>query len=105
MRAREARVTFPAFRTDFRNGTLTSGRRTREGNALVGGVPGSLHLSGDAADYDGPNLPALRDEVAGYYGPGFNVEIHRNHVHAGRRGYGQVPFFGKRGTTGLRRKR
>ncbi len=32
---------------------LTSARRSRWRNSLVGGVPGSLHLSGRAADLSG----------------------------------------------------
>ena len=107
MRARQtARAGFPteapAFRAEFKHGRLTSGRRTPEGNRLVGGVPNSLHLTGDAADYAGPDLNALLDEVRSYYGPGFNVGIHKDHVHASRRGWGAVPFFGRRGTFGRR---
>lgn len=73
-----------------------------EGNRIVGGVPDSAHLRGDAADYDGPDLNALLDEVQGYYGPSARVFIHRDHVHAQRPGL-NAPYYGRRGTTGLRR--
>lgn len=73
---------------------------------MVGGDPNSRHLSGDAADYDGPDLNALRNEVSDYYGQGFNVAIHNGpharHVHVSRPGWGQVPYFGRLGTYGLR---
>lgn len=38
---------------------VTSGRRSRVRNAQVGGRPGSYHLRGRAADFDGP-LTLLR---------------------------------------------
>jgi hypothetical protein len=93
------------FRSTFTHGALTSGRRTPEGNALVGGIAGSDHLDGDGADYFGSNLQALRGEVQNYYGPKARVIVHgrRPHVHASMPGYGQVPYFGARGTTGLKR--
>lgn len=83
------------------NGVMTSGRRTPEGNKAVGGVDGSWHLSGDAVDYSGPNLPALLDEVRQKF-PGAKSFIHNgNHVHAQKRGL-NAPYFGKRGTIGQR---
>lgn len=77
---------------------MTSGRRTPEGNRLVGGVPNSKHLTGHAADYDGSDLNALLGEVRGL--PGVRrAFIHDGHVHS--EGDWRVPYFGKRGTYGL----
>lgn len=67
---------------------------------MVGGVPRSKHLSGDAFDLDGPNLPALLKEARQRY-PNARAFIHDGHVHVEQQGL-NVPYFGKRGTTGLR---
>lgn len=78
---------------------MTSGRRTPEGNRIVGGAEGSKHLAGEAVDYDGPDLSALLAEVRRQ--PGHRRSfIHDGHVHA--EGDWDVPYFGRRGTTGLR---
>lgn len=87
------------------SGVMTSGRRTPEGNKLVGGVANSPHLSPNAADYVGPDLNATLEEVRKF--PGLmRAFIHDagsgRHVHAEGQGW-NTPYFGKRGTTGLRK--
>lgn len=81
------------------SGYMTSGRRTPEGNRIVGGVPNSKHLTGEAADFVGPDLQAVLAEARKL--PGLRrAFIHNDHVHT--EGDWNVPYFGKRGTTGLK---
>lgn len=91
--------------TTLKTGQMTSGRRTVRGNRDVGGKPNSPHLGPGAADYWGPDLNAVLGEVRAL--PGFKRGfIHDagsgRHVHA--EGDWDTPYFGKRGTAGLRRK-
>lgn len=84
---------------------MTSGRRTPEGNRIVGGVPNSPHLGSNAADYVGGNLNSVLQEVRQF--PGLKrAFIHDagsgSHVHAEGQNW-NTPYFGRRGTTGLRR--
>lgn len=88
----------------LKSGHMTSGRRTPEGNRLVGGVADSDHLTGRAADYVGPDLEALLAEVRGL--PGVRKAFIHNagsgrHVHGV--GDWNAPYYGERGTTGLKR--
>lgn len=83
-------------------GSMTSGRRTVEGNRMVGGVPNSAHLSGEAVDYDGPDLAALLSQARKL--PGVRKAfIHKGHVHTEGNGW-SAPYYGKRGTFGLRKR-
>lgn len=78
-------------------GRVTSMRRTVEGNRLVGGAERSRHLTGEAVDVVG----ASEDELRSFYGPDANIGWHKNHFHIEMPG-AQFPYYGKRGTTGLR---
>ncbi len=82
------------------SGAMTSGRRTPEGNAAVGGVPDSWHVDGNAVDYDGPDLGRLLSEARQKF-PGAKAFIHDGHVHVQDRRL-NAPYYGKNGTKGLK---
>lgn len=106
VRRSSLRPTFPAAKgyvppQRLKSGAMTSGRRTPRGNKDVGGVPNSAHLTGEAVDYDGPDLNALLQEARQL--PGVRKAfIHRGHVHTEGNGW-QAPYYGRNGTKGLKR--
>jgi hypothetical protein len=54
-------------------------------------------LTGDAADYVGTNVNALR----AYFGPGVKIIPEGDHIHVQGLGVDVVPYFGVNGTRGL----
>ena len=80
---------------------MTSGRRTQAGNTAVGGAPHSLHMAGDAADFvpsQGQSMADLYAQARGFFPKANEILNEGDHIHVGQRGYGRVPYFGRRGT-------
>jgi hypothetical protein len=88
----------------FKGGVMTSGKRTPQGNAAVGGVRNSSHLSGGAADFvpvAGEDLHDLLAKAQEYFGPSAKAFIDdSNHVHVTLPGYTGIPYFGTNGAKG-----
>lgn len=83
--------------------TVTSMRRTPEGNRRVGGVAKSRHLSGDAADFvpaKGETMGALANRLGRLY-PDARIINEGDHVHVQRSGW-NLPYFGRVGARGAR---
>lgn len=100
VRVKAARVPFPTSAIDPMKGPgrVTSMRRTPEGNRIVGGVPNSRHLTGEAVDVVGASVPELRQ----FYGQDAEIGWHKNHHHIVKPG-AQFPYYGQRGAYGRRR--
>jgi len=89
----------------FPFGYVTSMRRTAEGNRNVGGVSNSRHLSGEGLDIKpsaGVSMSELAQEAEDFFGPDAEVIVEGDHVHVQMPGL-STPYFGPRGTAGLRR--
>jgi hypothetical protein len=88
----------------FKGGVMTSGKRTPQGNAAVGGVRNSSHLTGGGADFvpkAGEDLHDLLAKAQEYFGPTAKAFIDdANHVHVTLPGYTGIPYFGANGTKG-----
>ena len=80
---------------------MTSGRRTATGNRAVGGVANSLHVPGDAADFvpaQRQSMTELYRQARAYFPNATEILNEGDHIHVGQRGYGRVPYYGRKGT-------
>jgi hypothetical protein len=85
---------------EFTAGLPTSGRRTEEGNRLVGGVENSAHLYGDGLDFvpaPGETWETLIKKAKAFFGPEAEVIFEGNHVHVELPGM-DAPYYGTEGT-------
>ncbi len=91
---------FSQLATEFPAVTMTSGARSAERNAQVGGQPNSQHLSGSAADYAVPanQKPAFisRARQLGYQAIDEGDHIHLQIPRGSTGGGGQNVFAGRR---------
>ena len=84
----------------FKAGKITSGKRTAEGNARVGGARNSYRLRGDAVDFvpaEGQTMGQLYAQARRYFPGATEILNEGDHVHVAQRGYGRMPYFGKQG--------
>ncbi len=73
-----------AIQSAFPGATITSGARTPQHNAEVGGVPDSQHLSGNAVDFvlpKGTTFQQVKDTIAAHGLPASELIDEGTHIH------------------------
>lgn len=74
---------------------VTSGRRCVEHNRVVGGVYGSYHISGMAADVKADDMNALLEELLDVHEFRY-IEAHRRYIHVDVGQVRRIRFVDKR---------